>query len=55
MVDATAVFVAPKIGALAVEGIIAGFAIISLWIIFSMRSKFLEDSENSLEMEVATS
>ena len=55
MVDATAVLAAPKIGVLAVEGIIAAFALISLWIIFSMRSRFLEDSTHSTKMEITTS
>ena len=55
MVDATAVLAAPKIGALAVEGIIAAFAFISLWIIFGMRFKFLEASTNSTKIEVAVS
>ena len=40
VVDGTAVYLAPKIGILAVEGIVAVMAILSLWILFSLRQKF---------------
>jgi len=52
-VDAVAVYVGQQVGILAVEGIVAVFAIISLWIVWNMRSKFLQDAESftSLNME----
>ena len=53
LVDAVAVYVAPKVGTLAIEGIIAIFAIISLWIIFKMRTGFSEDVTNTPGPEVA--
>lgn len=43
VVDAVAVYVVQEVGILAVEGIIAVFASISLWIVLSMRNKFTED------------
>lgn len=42
-VDAVAVFVGQQVGILAVEGIVAIFAIISVLIVLRMRSKFLHD------------
>ena len=48
-VDAVAVYVAQEAGILAVEGIVAIFAIISLWIVFNMRSRFSQDSTTFLE------
>ena len=45
-VDAVAVYVAQEVGILAVEGIVAVFAIISLWIVLNMRNNFLHDAEN---------
>jgi len=54
LVDAVAVYVVQEAGILAVEGIVAIFAIISLWIVFKMRSMFLEDVENPSEQEMAT-
>jgi uncharacterized membrane protein YhfC len=44
-VDAVAVYVGQQIGILAVEGIVAVFAIISLWIVLNIRSKFVHDTE----------
>lgn len=44
-VDAVAVYVGQQIGILAVEGIVAVFAIISLWIVLHMRSGFVHDTE----------
>lgn len=46
LVDAVAVYVGPQIGALGTEGFLAIFAIISLWIIFTMRAKFSEEHTN---------
>ena len=40
LVDAAAVYLAPLVGALAVEGVVAGMAIVSLAILFGLRSKF---------------
>jgi uncharacterized membrane protein YhfC len=42
-VDAVAVYVGQEVGILAAEGIVAVFAIISLWIVFRMRSMFAQD------------
>ncbi len=47
VVDATAVFVGPKIGALSTEGVIAIFAIVSLWLVFRLRSMFAQAELNS--------
>lgn len=47
LVDATAVFVSPKIGVVATEGIVALSAIISLWLIFRLRSMFSEMEHSS--------
>jgi uncharacterized membrane protein YhfC len=52
IVDAVAVYAGPKVGALPLEGIVAIFAIISLWIIVKMRSWFSEDITNTPEQEV---
>jgi uncharacterized membrane protein YhfC len=53
-VDAVAVYVVQEVGVLAVEGIIAIFALISLWIVFKMRSMFSQDAETLPGHEVAT-
>ena len=45
-VDAVAVYVVQEVGILAVEGIVAVFALISLWIAFSLRNKFLHDAQD---------
>jgi uncharacterized membrane protein YhfC len=44
-VDAVAVYVGQQVGILAVEGIVAIFAIISLWIVMAVRSKFIQDNQ----------
>lgn len=44
-VDAVAVYVGQQVGILAVEGIVAIFAIISLWTALSMRNKFIHHME----------
>ncbi len=40
LVDAAAVYLAPIIGALAVEGVVAGMAVVSLAILFGLRPRF---------------
>ena len=52
LVDAVAVYVVQEVGILAVEGIVAVFALISLWIVFRMRSGFLNDAPNISEQGV---
>jgi uncharacterized membrane protein YhfC len=42
IVDAAAVYLLPLIGALAVEGVVGGMAIVSLVILFGLRKKFWE-------------
>lgn len=54
LVDAVAVYVAQEVGILAVEGIVAVFAMISLWIVFNLRSRFLQDAPALLGQEAAT-
>lgn len=51
-VDAVAVYVGQEVGILALEGIIAVFAIISLWIVLNMRNKFVHDTESSTSLHV---
>ena len=48
-VDAVAVYVGQQVGILAVEGIVAVFAMISLWIVWKLRSDFLRDAENFMQ------
>jgi uncharacterized membrane protein YhfC len=43
-VDAVAVYVVQEAGILAVEGIIAIFALISVWIVLQLRSRFTQDA-----------
>lgn len=45
LVDAVAVYVVQEVGILTVEGIVAVFAIISLWIAWVLRGKFLLEAE----------
>jgi uncharacterized membrane protein YhfC len=53
-VDAIAVYaVGQNVGALTIEGAVAVFAIISLWIVFKMRPRFSNDVPNIAEQEVA--
>jgi uncharacterized membrane protein YhfC len=40
IVDAVAVYVGQQVGMLAAEGVVAGFALISLWIVIVLRRKF---------------
>jgi uncharacterized membrane protein YhfC len=53
-VDAVAVYVGQEVGILAVEGIVAVFAIISVWIVFKMRPMFSEDATTLPEQEAIT-
>jgi uncharacterized membrane protein YhfC len=53
-VDAVAVYVGQQVGILAVEGIVAIFAIISLWIVLRMRSRFVQDIENATLPDMAS-
>jgi uncharacterized membrane protein YhfC len=48
-VDAVAVYVGQQVGILAVEGIVAVFAMISVWIVWKLRSDFLRDAENFMQ------
>ncbi len=52
-IDAVAVYVVQEVGALEVEGIVAIFALISLWIIFRLRQSFLNDEPRTPEPETA--
>ena len=51
-VDAVAVYVGQQIGILAVEGFVAVFAIISVWILLKMRGNFFRDTENLLPLNL---
>lgn len=53
-VDAVAVYVGQEAGILAVEGIVAVFALISVWIVFRMRPMFSQDPANLSGQEVVT-
>lgn len=53
-VDAVAVYVSQQVGILEVEGMVAVFAIISLWIVFKLRPMFSQDVTNFPERELAT-
>ncbi len=46
-VDAAAVYAVQSVGALQTEGLIAIFAVISVWIVFKMRPKFAQINEVS--------
>lgn len=52
LVDAVAVYVAQKVGILAVEGIVAIFALISLWIVFMLRPLFSQQITNVAQEEI---
>ena len=51
-VDAVAVYVVQQVSILAVEGIVGIFALISLWIVISLKSRFVFDSTNAPPTEV---
>jgi uncharacterized membrane protein YhfC len=53
-VDAVAVYVGQEVGVLAVEGIVAVFAILSLWIVLRMRGKFSQDTTYLPEESIRT-
>ena len=52
-VDAVAVYAVQSVGALQTEGLIAIFAVISVWIVFKMRPKFEQINEASEQRIVA--
>lgn len=54
LVDAVAVYVGQEVGILATEGIVAGFALISVWIAFRMKSSFSQDETRLPEPEMVT-
>lgn len=49
VVDAVAVYVGQQVSLLAVEGIVAVAALISLWIVWSLRDKFTENTASLAE------
>jgi uncharacterized membrane protein YhfC len=51
-VDAVAVYVVQEVSILAVEGIVGIFALISLWIVLSLKSKFVFDATNTTAAEL---
>jgi uncharacterized membrane protein YhfC len=51
-VDAVAVYVVQEVGILAVEGIVAIFALISIWVVLSMKGKFAQDAESPVTPKV---
>jgi uncharacterized membrane protein YhfC len=53
LVDAVAVYMIQKVGVLAVEGIVAIFAMVSLWIVFILRPMFSQDTAASPAPETA--
>jgi hypothetical protein len=50
-VDAVAVYVGQQVGILAVEGFVAVFAILSVWIVWKMRGNF-RDTENFIPQNI---
>jgi uncharacterized membrane protein YhfC len=52
-VDAVAVYVVQEVGILAVEGIVAVFALIGLWIAFRLRQSFFERESQTPEPATA--
>ena len=53
-VDAVAVYVGQQVGILAVEGAVAVFTIISLWIILRLRSMFSQDEPSTSDVRAAS-
>ena len=53
LIDAVAVYVVQEVGILEVEGIVAVFALISLWIVFKLRQSFSDDEPRLPEPETA--
>ena len=54
LVDAVAVYMIQKVGVLAVEGMVAVFAMISLWIVFMLRPMFSQETTTGMEQGPAT-
>ena len=54
-VDAVAVYAVQKAGILAVEGIVAIFALLSLWIVFRLRPMFSQAIISVAQQEMAAS
>lgn len=55
LVDAVAVYAIQNVGVLATEGIIAIFGVVSLWIVFRMRSRFSNDTTSDPGQELVSS
>ena len=53
LIDAVAVYVVQEVGILEVEGIVAVFALVSLWIVFRLRQNFSDDKPRTPEPENA--
>jgi hypothetical protein len=53
LVDAVAVYMIQKVGVLTVEGIVAIFALLSLWIVFMLRPMFSQNTTESPVPETA--
>ena len=51
-VDAVAVYAGQQVSILAVEGMVAVFAIISLWVVLSMKGKFAPDPATFVQQKV---
>jgi len=54
LVDAVAVYVGQKIGVLQVEGLVAIFALISIWILSVLRPRFSQETANLPEQGAAS-
>lgn len=52
VVDAVAVYIGQKVGVLAAEGMVAIFALISLWIVLRMKSIYFQDATATSLQEV---
>lgn len=50
-IDAAAVYLLPIVGALSLEGVVGVFAVISLFIVFTMRNWFVEDASLEQSMD----
>ena len=51
LVDASAPYLLPIVGAVALEGIVGVFAVISLFIVFTMRAWFVKEMPSEATME----
>jgi uncharacterized membrane protein YhfC len=54
LVDAVAVYVGQKVGVLQVEGLVAIFALMSIWILFALRPWFSKETTNLPEQGAAS-